>query len=74
MTYKFFTYVNISHCKLLKLKTTTYMSLLKVTLTEVQFRGNNIDIRKTYLDRYFKARLKLTSYDTFYQDNLTFNL
>ena len=44
MTDNFFTYVNISHCKLLILKTTTYMSLLDVTLTEVQFRGNSIDI------------------------------
>ena len=45
MTDNFFTYVNISHCKLLILKTTTYMSLLDVTLIEVQFRGNSIDIR-----------------------------
>ena len=44
MTDNFFTYVNISHCKLLILKTTTFMSLLDVTLTEVQFRGNSIDI------------------------------
>ena len=44
MTNNFLTYVNISHCKLLILKTTTYMSLLDVTLTEVQFRGNSIDI------------------------------
>ena len=62
----FFTYVNISHCKLLILKTTTYMSLLDVTLTNVQFRGNSIDIIYAYVDKYFKSGLKLTSYDTFY--------
>ena len=44
LTNNFFTYVNISHCKLLKLKTTTYMSLLKAILIEVQFQDNNIDI------------------------------
>ena len=37
----FFTYVNICQCKLLKLKTTTYGSLLKVTLTHAQYRDNN---------------------------------